>query len=136
MPLRWYFIIGDLIANCATGFIVALFCSWLIDPGWSMLIAMIVAMAIGMFLSMLLAILLFMRFFGAMEVMIPTMLSGMWAGMIVGMRAAMEVLNTVDAALLGLLTGLAVIALCWSVNGRLQGKNLNFTTNVGPKNHE
>ena len=136
MPRRWYFLVGDLVANCTTGVIVALLCNWLIEPSWSMLIAMVVAMVLGMLLAMLLAVLLFMRFFGAMEVMVPTMLSGMGAGMIVGMRAAMGALNQADAALLGLLTGLAVIALCWSANSRLQGKNLNFTTSIEPNHHE
>ncbi|MEE8059570.1 MAG: hypothetical protein V3T17_17310, partial [Pseudomonadales bacterium] len=102
--------------------LTALCCFYLIDPGWSMLIAMCVAMAIGMLVAMVSALLVFMRYFGAMEVMLPTMLSGMWAGMIVGMRAAMGELALMDACLYGLLTGLVVISLCWAVNSRLQGK--------------
>ena len=121
MPDNRYFLAGDLFANSTAGIIVALCCAGLIDPSWSMWVAMFVAMAIGMILAMLLAVLVFMRFFGAMEVMLPVMLSGMWAGMIVGMRAAMGELPTMDAALYGLLTGLVVIGFCWAVNGRLRG---------------
>ncbi len=122
MPQRWYFLIGDLLANSTAGVLVALCCCGLIDTGWPMLLAMFVAMLIGMVGAMLLALGIFMRFFGAMEIMLPIMLSGMWAGMIVGMRAAMAELPMMDAALIGLLTGLAVISLCWAVNGRLQGQ--------------
>ncbi len=122
MPQSWYFLTGDLVANCTTAMIVALCCYSMIDSSWPMLIAMLTSMILGMILSMIIALLLFMRFFGAMEVMLPVMLSGMWAGMIVGMRAAMAPLSLMDSCLYGLLTGLAVIALCWAANSRLQGK--------------
>ncbi|HEB28644.1 MAG TPA: hypothetical protein ENI05_12875 [Porticoccus sp.] len=121
MPHTAYFLIGDLIANCLAGIAAALFCYWLIDTSWPMLVAMILAMIVGMVIAMLLALALFMRYFGAMEVMLPVMISGMWAGMIVGMRCSMGHLTLIDASLYGLLIGLAVIALCWSFNGRLQG---------------
>lgn len=121
MPQNRFFLIGDLVANLSVAVFVALCCHWLIDSSWSMFAAMIIAMAIGMIVSMLAAVVLFMRFFGAMEIMLPVMLSGMWAGMIVGMRAAMSPLTTLDSCLYGLLTGLAIIALCWAANSRLQG---------------
>ena len=122
MPKRWYLSVGDLRAGSLSGLVAALCCTLLIDSQWSMLPAMIIAMVVGMVASMVLALLLLMRFFGAMEVMIPTMLAGMYAGMIVGMRAAMSDLATVDACLYGALTGLVTVALCWLVNGRLQGE--------------
>lgn len=121
MPKDKYFLYGDIVANCLVGVVAALCCNWLIDSSWSMLPAMIIAMALGMLVAMVLSLAFLMRFFGAMEVMLPTMLSGMWAGMIVGMRAAMVPLATIDAIIYGALTGLAIIALCWALNSRLQG---------------
>ena len=120
MPNIRYFLIGDLLANISSGVVAALCCLWLISPGWPMLIAMLIAMALGMFVSMLLAVLVFIRFFGAMEVMLPTMISGMIAGMVVGMRGSMAYLGTADTILYGAFIGLAVVALCWAANSRLQ----------------
>ena len=126
MPQRWYFLIGDLIANAAAGVLAALLCYWLIDTSWPMFIAMLVAMLLGMLVAFVLDLLVLMRYFGAMEVMLPTMLSGMWAGMIVGMRASMAPLSAADAVIFGLLTGITVIALCWAINGRMEGKQHDY----------
>lgn len=125
MPSSRYFMFGDLLSNALCGLVAALFCLWWIDSNWSMLPAMLVGMVLGMFAAMVLDFAVLMRYFGAMEVMLPTMLTGMLAGMWVGMRAAMAPLMLIDAIIYGVMCGLVVIALCWTANNQLGGKQLN-----------
>lgn len=125
MPTNRYFALGDLLSNALCGLAAALLSLWCIDSGWMMFPAMVLGMLLGMIATMVLDFALLMRAFGAMEIMIPTMLSGMLAGMWVGMRAAMAPLTTLDASAYGVLSGIAVVALCWAANSALEGRQPN-----------
>lgn len=120
MDKRLYFVIGDIVANIATGALAGWVC-WLLMPlGWHMLLAMVVAMVLGMLVALLLFP-LFAYFWGAMEVMVPTMFSGMLSGMVVGMRATMMPLSQTEALFVGGAFGLAGIVIIWVLNNLLKG---------------
>lgn len=122
MPDDRFFIVGDLFSNILCAAIAALIAYGIIDSDWAMLPAMLVGMLTGMGATLILAVLILMRSFGAMEIMLPTMLAGMVSGMWVAMRAAMQPLTLLDALAYGILIGIATLALCWTANAQLKGR--------------
>lgn len=111
MERRPYFVMGDLVANAATGALVGCAAAALVGPHWHSLLAMGLGMLGGMLLS-LIASFAFVPFFGAHEVMVPVMTTGMAAGMVVAMQAAMGGVGLAAAMGRGAGIGLAVVVAC------------------------
>jgi len=121
MENRWYFFVGDIVANLTTGVVAGVACWLLVGPEWNMWLAMIIAMALGMLVAGLLFI-PFSILFGAMEVMVPIMLSGMLAGMVVGMWCAMSAVSLSGAVFVGGASGLVGLAVVWGFHLMLRGR--------------
>jgi len=118
MDRRLYFLLGDLLANGATGALVGLLAVLVFAPGTGGLVAMALGMLGGMVVATPLAF-LFAPFFGAMEVMLPVMATGMTAGMVGAMAAVRHAVAPGEGAGLGAATGVATwLLICW-LNARL-----------------
>ncbi len=127
METRPYFLVGDLIANAATGALVGLVMAWLFDPQWNMFVAMLAGMALGMAVSLPPSILLG-ALFGAMEVMVPVMTTGMVVGMIVPMAASMGEIGLARGAGMGALSGVAVLMATYCANAVIRSKGSQWTS--------
>ena len=127
METRPYFVLGDVLANSVVGALVGLASAAVFGPGWNMIIAMLAGMALGMVIS-LPALLGFVVLFGAMEVMVPAMTTGMVAGMVVSMSATMGPLSFASAAVLGVKSGLGVLAAIYLANIIVKRRAALWTT--------
>jgi len=127
METRPYFVLGDLLANVATGALVGLVMAGLFGPAWNMLLAMFAGMALGMAISLPPA-LLFGAFFGAMEVMVPVMTTGMVAGMLVSMAAAMGEVALGHGASLGAWSGAGVMLATYVANALIRRRTPRWTS--------
>ena len=121
MDHRWYFVVGDVLANAFSGALVGLVAVMMVRVGWNMYLAMMLMMVVGMVLSLPLA-LTFGHWFGAMEVMVPVMQTGMMSGMVVGMWQAMAPLSVIQGLTVGSVTGLVMLGLLWLANSALRGE--------------
>ncbi|MBF0145008.1 MAG: hypothetical protein HQL84_09890 [Magnetococcales bacterium] len=111
METRPYFIVGDLIATCVSGWLAARMVSHWIPWEGSMMLAMVGGMVLGMLTGMAISF-VFIPFFGAMEVMLPVMLAGKLAGMLAGMGLAMDWLDPPGVGAVGIVSGL--LAFLWT----------------------
>ena len=114
METRFYFVMGDVGANCGAGAFVAVVCTLLFGGGWpavAMPIGMIagglVAMPLGMLASLL---------FGAFEIILPVMTTGMLAGMVTPMGDP----PLAKAAARGAAVGIGVLVITYLLNARLR----------------
>jgi len=120
MDHRLFYVVGDFLANLATGLIVGLISWVIVGPAWNMLVAMVVMMSLGMLVGLI-------AFFpaaiklGAMEAMVPLMFTGMLSGMVVGMTSAMMPLPLTNALIMGAASGAAGITFIWVANSKLRG---------------
>lgn len=117
MELRPYFLIGDIVANCAVGALAGLLAAWVTGSGWPMPLGMLVGMGLGMFVGLIASLTVFTPLLGAMEIMVPCMLVGMLAGMAGGMWP----LTPTAAAGWGALLGLGVVVFVGTLNTFLKG---------------
>ena len=117
MEFRPYFLIGDIVANCAVGALAAMLAAWVTSSGWPMPVGMLVGMGLGMFVGLIASLTVFTPLLGAMEVMVPCML----VGMISGMAGGMWPLTAADAAVWGASIGLGVVVFVGLLNAFLKG---------------
>ena len=117
MEFRPYFLVGDIVANCAVGALACVLACWVTASGWPMALGMLVGMGIGMFVGLMASLLVFTPLLGAMEVMVPCMLVGMLAGMAGGMWP----LSPAEAAIWGAAIGFGVIVFVGILNAFLKG---------------
>jgi len=117
MERRFFFIIGDLLANAFVATVSVAVTSWLIGGSWGMLPGMLAGMLIGMALTLPLSLGLLTMILGVMEVMVPCMLSGMFGGMWGGMwpLAGTAILNW------GVGTGITVVVIIYALNAVVAG---------------
>lgn len=120
MDHRWYYVVGDFLANLVIGVIAGLVSWAIVGPGWNMWAAMAAMMPLGMVVGLVLYFPIGSRL-GAMEAMIPAMYTGMWAGMVVGMISAMMPIPLHHAISLGAACGVAEIVFIWIANSLLRG---------------
>lgn len=109
------------MSNALTGMGAAWLATAMVDPSWSMPVAMLAGMFTGMGLALLVMPVL-VGLFGAMEVMLPVMLTAMLAGMVFGMAGAMAVPATPMVLLGGGLLGILVLLLTYAVDAGLHGR--------------
>ena len=121
MERRLYFLCGDVASNAAVGALVAMATAGLVGESWPMAVGMALGMLLGDLIALPAAVAL-SSLFGAMELMLPLMLTGMVAGMAAGMLAAMRPFPSGEAAWVGALSGLAVLAATYALNGYLQAR--------------
>ena len=121
MERRLYFVMGDIVSNITVGLVSAVVCTLLFSSASNMFLAMFVGMFVGMLIGMVLGAAVFFRYFGAMEVMVPTCLTGMMAGMFSSMWVAMAPLSISAALVLGVVTGLGCLGVCYALQAKLAG---------------
>lgn len=119
MP-RLYFVLGDLLACLAVGWLAGWATEVMVASGGSILLGMMMGMGVGMGIAVLLMFPLTILL-GAMEVMIPVMLGGMLAGMAVGMARAMGHLPPDAGAWQGALVGVTALMYTWMMHLKLRG---------------
>lgn len=117
---RLYFIAGDILANGFTGMAAAWLASAMVDPSWSMPVAMLAGMFIATGFALILMP-LFVGLFGAMEVMLPVMLGAMLAGMVFGMAHNMQEMTTALVLSGGAALGILALLFSYGVDARLHG---------------
>lgn len=115
METRFYFVLGDVLANLLAGVIVGAACAWIFGPAWNMWLAMLVGMPLGMILALPVAMALG-ALFGAMEVMLPVMVTAMTVSMVVPMMAAMGQLSLRTAVETGCWLAFASLGICYAAN--------------------
>ena len=117
MEKRLYFVIGDLLANAFVASVTAALTAWLIGGSWGMIPGMLAGMVIGMAVAVPLSLGLLFPILGVMEVISPCMISGMLGGMWGGMWP----LAGGDTIRWGVVTGVAVVAIVYTLNASLSG---------------
>ena len=121
---RIYFIVGDLLTVTLTGAAAAWLTQALVPADLFVAFGMLAGMVLGM-LAGLTGTFLFTRLFGGLEVMLPAALSAMVAGMGAGMAETMtrrvDGISGSEAALGGVLAGLACLAFVYLLQARLRG---------------
>ena len=117
METRWYFILGDIAANCLVAIAAVALTSLLVGGALGMIPGMIVGMLLGMAVALVIGMGFLAPLLGVMEVISPCMLSGM-AG---GMFGAMFDLSGMQILQWGAATGVAMLAIVYLLNALLSG---------------
>lgn len=123
METRFYFVIGDVLANAGAGAIVAVVCSALLGEAFPLAVAMPVGMIAGGIVAMPVGMLA-ASLFGAFEVILPVMTTGMLVGMVASMSGAAWVVMAVRGAVVGI----GVLVATYLLNARLRGRRDVWTS--------